>query len=485
MKRILALFLFLALLVAPFAVGADNDYFYTSEGYGINGSITGICEIEKISGSDHEFNVTLDTNSTITFNTPIDILSVSDRTIKDGDIYYLFDDGEKIADGTCTVSYTAGYRNDSQDNASPEVDPENEVTYIKGNATVRFNKPGDYLLDAVIGVEDGYERLSHFERVETGEFVYYSAPTISFYITVKEPTASEDIYGVSYYDESILGVSGITRYDDSRVIMGDTTIAICSAPVTLTAAQNLMNMVISRLENINGNWTETRFLDGEGINIGDPQRNWIPGEGTTEEAIFEDPHFEYTGNMEYVDGFVPVNRGTSISLSEAGVYSVWAETQTGEVTGLTFEIGDSYAAYTNSRVLVNGKEIKFEAYNINDNNYFKLRDIAYVLTDCALGGVRFNVEWDGERNMINLLTTQDYRAVGGELKAGDGMDKAYETSSSALLKDGIGVTLRAYLINGNNYFKLRDLGKLFDFNVSWDGANNCILIDSFSTYIEP
>lgn len=484
MKKFLASLLVLALSVMPVMVGANNDYFYANEGYGISGSITGICEIEKISESNNDFNVVIDTNSTITFDTPIDILCVSDRTMKDGDIYYLFDNGEKISDGTCSVNYTTGYRNDSADNSSPDVDLENEVTYIKENAAVRFNKPGEYLLEAVIGVDSGYDRLSNFERVETEEYVYYKVPTLTFFITVKEPTASEDIYGVSYYDQSIISVSGITYYDDSRVIMNDHTVAICSAPVTLTAEKDLMNMAISKLENINGIWTETRYLEGEGINIGDPMRNWMPGEGTDTEAIFNDPHFEYTGNMDFVDDFVPVNKGTSISLTEAGVYSVWGETHTGEFTGLTFEIRDSYATYTGSKVLVNGKEIKFEAYNINGNNYFKLRDIAYVLTDCELGGVRFNVKWDGERNMINLLTLQDYEAVGGELKPGDGQNKHYQTSSSALLKDGVSVTLKAYLINGNNYFKLRDLGTLFDFNVSWDGANNCILIDSFSPYSE-
>lgn len=36
---------------------------------------------------------------------------------------------------------------------------------------------------------------------------------------------------------------------------------------------------------------------------------------------------------------------------------------------------------TASKVLVNGKEVAFDAYNINDNNYFKLRDIALSL--CA------------------------------------------------------------------------------------------------------
>ena len=35
---------------------------------------------------------------------------------------------------------------------------------------------------------------------------------------------------------------------------------------------------------------------------------------------------------------------------------------------------------TASTVLVNGENVAFDAYNINDNNYFKLRDLAYILS---------------------------------------------------------------------------------------------------------
>jgi hypothetical protein len=37
------------------------------------------------------------------------------------------------------------------------------------------------------------------------------------------------------------------------------------------------------------------------------------------------------------------------------------------------------ASPTSSTVLVNGKNVAFDAYNINGNNYFKLRDLAYTL----------------------------------------------------------------------------------------------------------
>ena len=49
-------------------------------------------------------------------------------------------------------------------------------------------------------------------------------------------------------------------------------------------------------------------------------------------------------------------------------------------------------------------------------------------------------------------------------------------------KNGKAVAFEAYTIRSNNYFKLRDLGQAFDFDVSWDGANNCIVIDTTKPY---
>ena len=77
-----------------------------------------------------------------------------------------------------------------------------------------------------------------------------------------------------------------------------------------------------------------------------------------------------------------------------------------------------------------------------------------------------------------------YTVVGGELANGDGLAKQATNGTSDISLDYAAVNLKAYMINGNNYFKLRDLGRLFDFDVSWDGENNCVLIDSLNSYTE-
>jgi len=134
---------------------------------------------------------------------------------------------------------------------------------------------------------------------------------------------------------------------------------------------------------------------------------------------------------------------------------------------------------TSSKVLVNGEEVSFDAYNIKGNNYFKLRDLAYVLNGTQK---QFEVTWDGNANAIRLISGKAYTAYGTELAKGDGIAKTALSNNSAIYIDGKPVTLTAYNINGNNYFKLRDIGIAFDFDVSWDGEHNVISIDTSKGY---
>jgi hypothetical protein len=67
---------------------------------------------------------------------------------------------------------------------------------------------------------------------------------------------------------------------------------------------------------------------------------------------------------------------------------------------------------TASTVLVDGRNVAFDAYNIADNNYFKLRDLAYTLNGTAK---QFEVGWDGANNAISLTSGQPYTVAGGEM----------------------------------------------------------------------
>ncbi len=136
------------------------------------------------------------------------------------------------------------------------------------------------------------------------------------------------------------------------------------------------------------------------------------------------------------------------------------------------------ATYSNSPVYVNNKKVSFKAYTINGNNYFMLRDLA-----CVFSGTekQFDVTWDGK---INLVSGKPYTVAGGELLSGDGTAKPYTKTQSDILVDGKPVSFEAYTIEGNNYFKLRDVCKYFDIGVIWDNSLKTIKLDTSISYTE-
>ena len=57
-------------------------------------------------------------------------------------------------------------------------------------------------------------------------------------------------------------------------------------------------------------------------------------------------------------------------------------------------------------------------------------------------------------------------------------------TSQTFYVDGQRVEFEAYSIHGNNFVKLRDIGKAVDFGVTYDGTTNSVYIDPDSPYIE-
>lgn len=136
---------------------------------------------------------------------------------------------------------------------------------------------------------------------------------------------------------------------------------------------------------------------------------------------------------------------------------------------------------TSSNIYINDMSVSFDAYNINDNNYFKLRDLAYSLNGTEK---QFEVSWDSEANVISLLSNKNYTSNDSEMKKGDGANKIPVLNKSKILLDNNEIELTAYIVDENSYFKLRDIGKLFDFFVGLDDVNNTIKIDTSMPYVE-
>lgn len=190
-------------------------------------------------------------------------------------------------------------------------------------------------------------------------------------------------------------------------------------------------------------------------------------------------------------GDIQYSPGSSASISKEGIYMVTYTKIDGDhgagqmgvvqvvknatTTATTVTTEKVTAKPTSSKVTVDGKEVAFDAYNINGSNYFKLRDIAYVLDN---SGSEFEVFYDETMKAINLTLDCNYTPVGGELAKGDGKVKTGVLNAAPIYVAGLQADLSAYNIGGNNYFKLRDLGDKLGFSVEWNAEANTIEITS-------
>ncbi len=130
---------------------------------------------------------------------------------------------------------------------------------------------------------------------------------------------------------------------------------------------------------------------------------------------------------------------------------------------------------SNARLQVDGKAVSVGAYTINGNTYFKLRDLAAVLNGTD---AQFSVAYDNTLSSIALTAGETYTSVGTEGRPAAAPPASAAESTSPLFINGERRFPTAYLIHGNYYFKLRDLGDIFGFSVGWDSTSNTITVDT-------
>lgn len=141
---------------------------------------------------------------------------------------------------------------------------------------------------------------------------------------------------------------------------------------------------------------------------------------------------------------------------------------------------EKIATPTSSSVIVDGEKVAFTAYNIENNNYFKLRDLAAALKETPKS---FSVTWDGNKNEISIKNGKPYTLVAGDLTVtGDASVKKAAPTTAVLYYDDLFAEFQAYLIDGNNYFKLRDIARIINFGVAWNAKENAISMDTSVDY---
>lgn len=133
------------------------------------------------------------------------------------------------------------------------------------------------------------------------------------------------------------------------------------------------------------------------------------------------------------------------------------------------------------KLCIDGEDISLVAYNISNNNYFKLRDVANVLKGTK---AHFDVSWNSEKQAIELISNADY-STNEEISKEVLENPAATPRDVAIYMDNARILMKAYEIADNNYFKLRDLASAIDFNVSWNEEKKIIEIDTSNGYEYP
>ena len=129
---------------------------------------------------------------------------------------------------------------------------------------------------------------------------------------------------------------------------------------------------------------------------------------------------------------------------------------------------------------VNGADVVCEKYNIDGSNYFKLRDIAYLLRETE---DRFSVDYDAASGEILIVTGEDYVPIGTELDVSRGdLSASVQPGTQPLRVNGEAADCKAYFFEGYNFYRLRDLAEYLGFQVDWNAARGAAVLES-SDYV--
>ncbi|MDR2649158.1 MAG: hypothetical protein LBB94_05500 [Clostridiales bacterium] len=148
-------------------------------------------------------------------------------------------------------------------------------------------------------------------------------------------------------------------------------------------------------------------------------------------------------------------------------------------TAVAAQTGAAYGAViampTAQPVLIGARTYNFDAYNIGGYNYFKLRDLGFVLSNTDY---KFAVGYDDSTFAITLNKGVAYKAAGGEMAPKGTENKTAAPSRDSVVMGSKTLKLDAYKIDGYNYYKLRDLGgvNVLNFRVDYQEDANAIVI---------
>ena len=132
-----------------------------------------------------------------------------------------------------------------------------------------------------------------------------------------------------------------------------------------------------------------------------------------------------------------------------------------------------------SRISVDGRSRMIGGFNINNNIYYKLRDMAYLLNGT---NKQFDVVYDIGKSAIVMQPGKSYLGQKSEEDVSNIKDiKLEERQVSLYLQDKYHQIL-GYMINGNTYVKIRNIVELLEVEIEWSNETKEIKLITEAEY---
>lgn len=123
---------------------------------------------------------------------------------------------------------------------------------------------------------------------------------------------------------------------------------------------------------------------------------------------------------------------------------------------------------------VDGKPVRCEAWDIEGETWFQLRDLALALRNT---GSCFSVAWDGEARAVRITAGEAYAPDGSEGAAGEDRSTEAVRSRQRIFIDGAErADLPAWNVGGRNCFRLADLASALGFQADFDEESGTAVI---------
>lgn len=137
------------------------------------------------------------------------------------------------------------------------------------------------------------------------------------------------------------------------------------------------------------------------------------------------------------------------------------------------------AKLSEDKFLFNDEDVYITTFKVEDENYFKISDLAALLEDTDK---KFNVEFNEENLVVIITKGENYKKIQTDLKEQElGETDAYQGLHKLYINDGQEMKkleIKSYNILGNNYYRLRDLGKELGFGAAYNFKKSLVMLDT-------